>query len=79
MISSPAITAITTRAPRLLAPLIAVLALADGVLHLALDVVLFHGTFFGSGAPAGSPPGVRPDPARQDQPRARRRTRCCSP
>ena len=79
MISSPAATAITTRTSRLLAPLIAALALADGVLHLALDFVLVHGIFLGSGAPAGPPPGVRPDPAHQAQPRARRRTRCCSP
>jgi hypothetical protein len=62
MISSPAITAITTRGPRLLAPLIAALALADGVLHFALDFVLFHGTFLGSGSPAGPPPGGAPGP-----------------
>jgi hypothetical protein len=60
MISTPAITAITTRAPRLLAPFIVALALADGVLHLALDFVLFHGAFWGSGSPAGPPSGGGP-------------------
>jgi hypothetical protein len=35
---------------------ITVLALADGVLHLTLDFVLFHGQLFGSGA-GGGPPG----------------------
>jgi hypothetical protein len=62
MISNPAITAITTRTSRLLAPLIAALALADGVLHLALDFVLFHGTFVGTGSPPGPPPGGAPGP-----------------
>ena len=32
------------------------------MLHLALDFVLFHGTFWGSGAPAGPPPGGAPGP-----------------
>lgn len=43
---------------RLLRWLIVVLALADGVLHLMLDVVLFRGNFFGPlGPPPGAPPG----------------------
>ncbi len=56
---------------RILRPLIAVLALADGVLHFALDFILFRGNFFGSPFPparpptaapgrAGPPPGARP-------------------
>lgn len=36
--------------------IIAVLALADGVIHLSLDIVLFHGNFFGTGRPAGPSP-----------------------
>jgi hypothetical protein len=39
---------------------ITVLALADGVLHLALDVVLFRGNFFGR---LGPPPGAPPPPS----------------
>jgi hypothetical protein len=47
--------------------LISVLALADGALHFALDVVLFRGNFFGRlgpppGAPSGPPPGAPPGP-----------------
>jgi hypothetical protein len=38
---------------------ISVLALADGVLHLMLDVVLFRGNFFGR---FGPPPGAAPGP-----------------
>lgn len=45
---------------------ITVLALADGVLHLTLDFVLFHGNFFGGGPggpPRGAPPrGAAPPP-----------------
>ena len=37
--------------------IITVLALADGVLHLLLDYVLFGGRLFGSAAAAGAPPG----------------------
>lgn len=45
---------------RILHPLIAVLALADGVLHLALDFILFRGNLFGSPFPAGPRPGTAP-------------------
>ncbi len=50
---------------RLLRPIIAVLALADGTLHLLLDFVLFRGRLFGnpfSGLrpPAGGPPRGAP-------------------
>jgi hypothetical protein len=46
---------------------ITVLALADGALHFALDVVLFRGNFFGRlgpppGAASGPPPGAPPGP-----------------
>lgn len=46
---------------------ISVLALADGALHFALDVLLFRGNFFGRlgpppGAPSGPPPGAPPGP-----------------
>ncbi len=40
--------------------IIAVLALADGTLHLLLDFVLFRGNFFGSPFPAGPRPGAPP-------------------
>jgi hypothetical protein len=40
-----------------LAVLILVLALADGVVHFALDIVLFRGNFFGA---LGPPPGAAP-------------------
>ncbi len=40
--------------------IIAVLALADGTLHLLLDFVLFRGNFFGSPFPAGPRPGTPP-------------------
>ena len=40
--------------------LITVLALADGVLHLSLDFILFHGHLFGFGSPSGPPPGAAP-------------------
>jgi hypothetical protein len=42
---------------RLLEIIIPVLILADGVLHLVLDFVLFHGVLIGSPFPAG---GARP-------------------
>jgi hypothetical protein len=66
-------TNILTRWP--LPALISVLALADGVLHLMLDWILFHGNVFGAmpGPPApppvpaggvvGPPPGAAPAPA----------------
>ena len=43
---------------------ITLLALADGALHLTLDIVIFRGNFFGSlGPPPGAPPpGARPGP-----------------
>jgi hypothetical protein len=44
----------------ILRAIIAVLALADGVLHFSLDLVLFRGNFFGTRAPAGPPPGAAP-------------------
>ncbi len=40
--------------------LIAILALADGVLHLSLDFVLFRGNFIGRPFPAGPRPGTLP-------------------
>lgn len=47
--------------PRRLLPIvIVVLALADGVLHLMLDVVLFRGNFVGPLGPPGPPPGAPP-------------------
>jgi hypothetical protein len=39
---------------------ISILALADGLVHLSLDVVLFRGRFFGSPFGAGPPGGARP-------------------
>jgi hypothetical protein len=50
--------------PRLLTGLIVLLALADGVLHFALDFILFRGNVFGSlGPPPGAPPsGGGPPP-----------------
>jgi len=50
---------------RLLPALIGLLALADGVLHLSLDFVLFRGNLFGQlGPPPGAPPpGANPPPA----------------
>jgi hypothetical protein len=39
---------------------IVILALADGVIHLLLDFVLFRGRFFGSAFPAGPRPGAAP-------------------
>jgi hypothetical protein len=39
---------------------IAVLALADGVLHFLLDFVLFRGNIFGSPFPSGPRPGATP-------------------
>lgn len=57
---------------RILRPVVAILALADGVLHFALDFVLFRGNFFGSpipqrtppagAAPGGATPPPRPNP-----------------
>jgi hypothetical protein len=44
----------------ILAALITLLAVADGLLHLMLDSILFHGRFWGSptfGAPPAGPPG----------------------
>jgi len=50
---------------RLLPLLIGLLALADGILHLSLDFVLFRGNLFGQlGPPPGAPPpGANPPPA----------------
>ena len=42
---------------RILAIFLTVLALADGILHLSLDFVLFRGNLFG---PLGPPPGAAP-------------------
>ena len=51
----------TNRAnPGILKPVIAVLALADGVLHLALDFVLFRGNLFGGRPPSGPQTGTLP-------------------
>ncbi len=51
---------------RTLPVVITLLALADGLLHISLDIVLFRGNFFGSfGPPPGAappPPGARPGP-----------------
>ncbi|MDQ6674637.1 MAG: hypothetical protein M3069_28535 [Chloroflexota bacterium] len=42
---------------------ITLLALADGVLHFTLDVVLFRGNFIGRiGPPPGTPPPANPPP-----------------
>ena len=46
--------------------IIVVLALADGVLHLSLDFVLFRGNLFG---PLGPPPGAPPPPPGGGPPR----------
>ena len=46
--------------PKILRVLIMVLALADGVLHLSLDFVLFRGNIFGRAFPAGPRPGPPP-------------------
>lgn len=51
----------------ILPAVITVLALADGALHLMLDVVIFRGNFVGRlgpppGAPSGPPPGAPPGP-----------------
>src|SRR5262249_27433596 len=57
-----------TTTSRTLPIVITVLALADALLHLMLDVVLFRGNFWGPlgpppGAPAGGPPpGAGPPP-----------------
>ncbi len=48
----------TTTNTKILQVVIAILALADGVLHFSLDFVLFRGNFFGTGRPAGPPPGA---------------------
>ena len=45
---------------RILQIIITILALADGVLHFSLDLILFRGNFFGSGFPAGPPGGAAP-------------------
>jgi hypothetical protein len=44
---------------RLLAVLITILALLDGVLHFSLDYILFRGNLFGR---LGPPPGAAPPP-----------------
>ncbi len=41
----------------IIAAIIAVFALADGVIHLALDFILFHGVLLGNAFPAGRPGG----------------------
>ncbi|MGH2365533.1 MAG: hypothetical protein ACRDHX_12895 [Chloroflexota bacterium] len=52
----------------LVSAIVALLALAMGAVHLALDFVLFHGHIFTAPAPppglrrAGPPPGSRPTP-----------------
>ncbi len=46
----------------LLGVIISILALADGVLHLSLDWILFRGNLFGSPFPAGPRPGGAPGP-----------------
>ncbi|HEV7666433.1 MAG TPA: hypothetical protein VGQ62_23055 [Chloroflexota bacterium] len=52
---------------RVLPFVITLLALADGVVHLSLDAILFRGNFIGRlgpppGAPQGPPPGGFPPP-----------------
>lgn len=42
---------------------ITLLALMDGLIHFALDFVLFHGRFVGSSRPPGPPPGGPTGPA----------------
>jgi hypothetical protein len=44
----------------ILTVVVSVLALVDGVLHLALDAILFRGNFFGR---LGPPPGAPPPPS----------------
>ncbi len=44
----------------ILAGIIVVLALADGLLHLLLDFILFGGSLIGSGPPPEPPPGPPP-------------------
>jgi hypothetical protein len=47
----------------ILPALVTVLALADGVLHFSLDMLLFRGNFVGRlGPPPGSPPPAAPPP-----------------
>lgn len=54
---------------RVLQIIIMILALADGVLHLLLDFVLYHGNFFGTSSPSGPPPGTTvPRPAPRANP-----------
>jgi hypothetical protein len=50
----------TSTTQRALLVIVTLLALADGILHLSLDFVLFRGNLFG---PLGPPPGApRPEP-----------------
>src|SRR5215216_3821095 len=51
-----------TRPELILRAAVAILALANGVLHLMLDVVLFRGNFFGPVAPPGAAPPPQPFP-----------------
>jgi hypothetical protein len=44
----------------MLRAIIPALALADGVIHLLLDFVLFHGNFFGNPFPSAPRPGATP-------------------
>src|SRR5947209_7514825 len=53
----------TSPALRILPIVITFLALADGVLHFSLDLILFRGNFFGSAFPGGPPPGRAPGAA----------------
>src|SRR5438046_1589390 len=52
--------ATTKRTSPTLPIIITTLALADGLLHFTLDLVLFRGRFFGSGFGSGRPPGPPP-------------------
>ncbi len=44
----------------ILRAIIAVLALADGVIHFSLDFILFRGNFFGGRGASGPPPVTAP-------------------
>ncbi len=54
---------------KILRPIIALLALADGVLHFSLDLILFRGNFIGSPFRSGPPSGA-PAPGRGGAPGA---------
>lgn len=55
----------TSSTARILAIVLTLLALADGILHLSLDFVLFRGNLFGSLGPAAGPSQPLPVPLNQ--------------